>query len=166
MPPQGKIKVLVVDDSALMRQFIGDILRSDPRIEVIGTARDGKDALAQINTLKPDIVTMDVEMPNMNGLEALEEIMKTKPLPVIMVSSMTQEGAETTLKALALGCVDFIGKPSGTISLNIRDVGQDLIDKVIAASTARVIARPGGVAHAPTPKTSPFACFKLAIILP
>lgn len=142
MPPQGKIKVLVVDDSALMRQFIGDILRSDPRIDVVGTARDGKDCLAQLKTLKPDIVTMDVEMPVMNGLEALEEIMKTTPMPVVMVSSLTQEGADTTFKALALGCVDFIGKPSGTISLNIRDVGQELIEKVVAASTAKVV-RPG-----------------------
>ena len=126
----GKIRVLVVDDSALMRQFISDILRSDPRIEVAGTARDGKDALAQIQALKPNVVTMDVEMPNMSGLQALEEIMKTNPLPVIMVSSMTQEGAETTLKALALGCVDFIGKPSGSISLNIKTIGQEIIDKV------------------------------------
>ena len=138
MPPNGKIRVLVVDDSALMRQFISDILRSDPRIEVAGTARDGKDALAQIRAVKPDIVTMDVEMPNMDGLKALEEIMKTNPIPVIMVSTMTQEGAETTLKALALGCVDFIGKPSGSISLNIKDVGREIIDKVIAASTAKV----------------------------
>lgn len=141
MPPNGKIRVLVVDDSALMRQFISDILKSDPRIEVAGTARDGKDALAQIQTLNPDIVTMDVEMPNMDGLKALEEIMKTKPLPVIMVSSLTQSGAETTMRALALGCVDFIGKPSGTISLNIRDIGQELINKVIAASTAKVVSR-------------------------
>ena len=144
-----KIRVLVVDDSALMRQFISDILRSDPRIEVAGTARDGRDALAQIQTLKPDLVTMDVEMPNMSGLQALEQIMKTNPLPVIMVSSMTQEGAETTLKALALGCVDFIGKPSGSISLNIKTVGQELIDKVIAASTARLRTKAGafGSAH-------------------
>ncbi|MBR1487106.1 MAG: chemotaxis response regulator protein-glutamate methylesterase [Synergistaceae bacterium] len=125
-----------------MRQFIGDILRSDPRLEVVGTARDGKDCLNQLKTLKPDIVTMDVEMPVMNGLEALEEIMKTTPMPVVMVSSLTQEGADTTFKALALGCVDFIGKPSGTISLNIRDVGQELIEKVVAASTAKVV-RPG-----------------------
>ena len=138
IPRGGKIRVLVVDDSALMRQFISDIIRSDPRLEVAGTARDGRDALAQIQALKPDVVTMDVEMPNMSGLEALQEIMKTNPLPVIMVSSMTQEGAETTLKALALGCVDFIGKPSGSISLNIKTVGQEIIDKVIAASTARV----------------------------
>ena len=138
IPRGGKIRVLVVDDSALMRQFISDILKSDPRIEVAGTARDGKDALDQIKMLKPDIVTMDVEMPNMDGLKALEEIMRTKPLPVIMVSSATQEGAEVTMKALAAGCVDFIGKPSGTISLNIKSIGQELIDKVIAASTAHV----------------------------
>ena len=143
IPRGGKIRVLVVDDSALMRQFISDILRSDPRIEVAGTARDGRDALAQIHNLKPDVVTMDVEMPNMSGLQALDEIMKTNPLPVIMVSSMTQEGAETTLKALSLGCVDFIGKPSGAISLNIKTVGQEIIDKVIAASTARVRTRGG-----------------------
>ena len=157
MPPGGKIRVLVVDDSALMRQFISDILKSDPRIEVAGTARDGKDALTQIATLNPDIVTMDVEMPNMDGLKALETIMKTKPLPVIMVSSMTQEGAETTMKALALGCVDFIGKPAGTISLNIKDIGQELIDKVIAASTARVIPRRGAGIFGAAPKTLPVA---------
>ena len=154
MPPKGKIRVLVVDDSALMRQFISDILRSDPRIEVAGTARDGKDALAQIKTLNPDIVTLDVEMPVMDGLQTLEEIMKIKPIPVIMVSAMTQEGAETTLKALALGCVDFIGKPSGSISLNIRDVGQDIIEKVIAASTARVRPR-GSLFGSPLTKTVP-----------
>ena len=141
MPQKGRIRVLVVDDSALMRQFISDILRSDPRIEVAGVARDGKDALAQIKALNPDIVTMDVEMPNMDGLQALEEIMKTNPIPVIMVSTMTQEGAETTFKALALGCVDFIGKPSGSISLNIKDIGHEIIEKVIAASTARVKPR-------------------------
>lgn len=138
-----KIRVLVVDDSALMRQFISDILNSDPRIEVAGTARDGRDALKQIQLVRPDLVTMDVEMPNMSGLQALEEIMKTNPLPVIMVSSVTQEGADTTMKALALGCVDFIGKPSGSISLNIRDIGQELIDKVITASTARLRTRSG-----------------------
>ncbi len=142
----GKIRALVVDDSALMRQMLSDILKSDPRIEVVGTARDGADALAKIGELKPNIVTMDVEMPNMGGLEALERIMKTTPLPVIMVSSLTQEGAETTMKALALGCVDFVGKPSGSISLNIRSVGSELIEKVVAASTASVrsLARGAG----------------------
>ena len=134
----NKIRVLVVDDSALMRQFISDILNSDPRLEVCGTARDGNDALKQVFALNPDLVTMDVEMPNMDGLKALEEIMKTKPLPVVMLSSMTQAGADATMKALALGCVDFIGKPAGTISLNIKEIGQEIIDKVIASSEARV----------------------------
>ena len=154
MPPNGKIRVLVVDDSALMRQFISDILRSDPRIEVAGTARDGKDALAQIPVVKPDIVTMDVEMPNMDGLKALEEIMKINPIPVIMVSTMTQEGAETTLKALALGCVDFIGKPSGSISLNIKEKSREIIDKVIAASTAKV--RRSGIFSSPAKPVQEF----------
>ena len=133
-----RVRVLVVDDSALMRQFISDILKSDPRIEVVGTARDGKDAVAQVKALKPNVVTMDVEMPVMSGLEALGEIMRTCPVPVVMVSTTTQEGAETTFKALAMGCVDFIGKPSGSISLNIKDIGREIIDKVIAASGAKV----------------------------
>ena len=118
--------------------MIGDILKTDPRIEVAGTARDGKDALDQISRLKPDVVTMDVEMPVMDGLQALDHIMKSNPIPVIMLSSMTQEGAETTMKALSLGCVDFIGKPSGSISLDIKTVGHEIIEKVIAASTAHV----------------------------
>ncbi len=134
----GKIRVLVVDDSALMRTMLGDILQSDPRIEVVGTARDGRDALEKIRILKPNVVTMDVEMPNMSGIAALEEIMKTNPVPVVMVSSITHEGAEVTLKALSLGCVDFIAKPSGAISMDIRNIGHDIIEKVIAASTARV----------------------------
>ena len=158
MPPKGRIRVLVVDDSALMRQFISDILKTDPRIEIAGTARDGRDALAQIKVLKPDIVTMDVEMPVMDGLQALDEIMKTNPMPVIMLSTMTQDGAETTLKALALGCVDFIGKPSGSISLNIKDIGREIIDKVIAASTAKVRPRGGisGMASRTLPQSSDF----------
>ncbi|MBQ6983285.1 MAG: chemotaxis response regulator protein-glutamate methylesterase [Synergistaceae bacterium] len=143
MPPNGRIRVLVVDDSALMRQFISDILRTDARLEVCGVARDGRDALEQIKVLNPDVVTLDVEMPNMDGLQALQEIMRTSPRPVIMLSTMTQEGADTTLKALALGCVDFIGKPSGSISLNIKDIGREIIEKVVAASTARVRGRAG-----------------------
>lgn len=133
-----KIRVLVVDDSALMRKLIGDIFNSDPRTELAGTAVDGADALVKIGTLKPDVVTLDVEMPRKNGIETLEEIMRTNPLPVIMVSSLTQAGAEMTLKALSIGCVDFVGKPSGTISLNIADVGKELIEKTVAASAAHL----------------------------
>ena len=142
----SKIKVLIVDDSALMRRILGDILSSDPRIKVVGAAKDGVDCLAKIAQLSPDVVTLDVEMPNKDGLATLVEIMKTNPIPVIMVSSLTQEGAQTTLKALSLGCVDFVAKPSGSISLDIKDVGAELISKIIAAKSARI--RPMGVSAA------------------
>ena len=135
----GKIKVLVVDDSALMRTMLGDILQSDPRIDVISTARDGRDAIDKIKTLRPDVVTMDVEMPNMSGIQALEEIMKTCPVPVVMVSSITHEGAEVTLKALSLGCVDFIAKPSGAYMPDINKVGQEIIEKVSESRKYRKI---------------------------
>ena len=140
MTETRRVRVLVVDDSALMRKLLGDILSSDPRIEVVGTAFDGQDGLEKIVALSPDVVTLDVEMPRKDGLALLEEIMRTRPMPVVMVSSLTQEGAEVTLKALSLGCVDFVGKPSGSISTNIQIVGAELISKVVMASTARVRA--------------------------
>ena len=138
---ESRIRVLVVDDSSFMRKILSDILGADPRIEVAGTARDGDDALKKIAELSPDVVTLDVEMPRRDGLSTLEEIMKRNPLPVIMVSSLTQEGAQITLRALSAGAVDFVAKPSGHISLNMRDVSADLVAKVIAASTARVGGR-------------------------
>lgn len=140
MTETRRVRVLVVDDSALMRKLLGDILSSDPRIEVVGTAFDGQDGLEKVVALSPDVVTLDVEMPRKDGLALLEEIMRTRPTPVVMVSSLTQEGAEVTLKALSLGCVDFVGKPSGSISTNIQIVGAELISKVVMASTARVRA--------------------------
>lgn len=135
---EPRVRVLVIDDSALMRKMLGDILSSDPRIEVIGTARDGVEGLAKIQQLSPDVITLDVEMPNKDGLAVLQEIMKNNPVPVVMVSSLTQEGAQTTLKALALGCVDFVPKPSGAISLDIKTVALDLISKVVAAKNAHL----------------------------
>ena len=133
-----RIKVLVVDDSAFMRKVISDLLAQDPSLEVVGAARDGLDALARIAAARPDVVTLDVEMPRMDGLQALKEIMVRFPLPVVMVSSLTQEGAETTIRALALGAVDFVGKPSGSISLDMRKVGADLVAKVKAAARAKI----------------------------
>ncbi|GHS91901.1 chemotaxis response regulator protein-glutamate methylesterase [Synergistales bacterium] len=135
---EPRVRVLIVDDSALMRRMLGDILSAEPRIEVIGTAKDGVDALAKIKSLSPDVVTLDVEMPNKGGLEVLEEVMAKNPIPVIMVSSHTQEGAQVTLKALALGCVDFIAKPSGSISTDIKEVGAELTAKVLMAKHARL----------------------------
>ncbi|MCZ0755290.1 response regulator, partial [Anoxybacillus sp. J5B_2022] len=116
------IKVLVVDDSAFMRKVITDFLSEHPQIEVVGTARNGKDALEKISSLRPNVVTMDVEMPVMNGLEALKTIMENAPLPVVMLSSTTKEGAENTILAMQYGAVDFVTKPSGNISLDLYKV--------------------------------------------
>ena len=127
-------KALVVDDSAFMRKLISDFLNSHSNIEVIGTARNGKDAVKKVKMLKPDVVTLDVEMPLMNGLDALKEIMNTNPVPVVMLSSTTKSGAENTILAMEFGAVDFIAKPGGAISLNLHDVKQDIISKVYAAS--------------------------------
>ena len=133
-----RIEVLVVDDSAYMRKVVSNLLESDENIVVIDTARDGLDALEKIKSLKPDVVTLDVEMPRLDGLSALQRIMKECPTPVIMLSSLTQDGSETTVKALTLGAIDFVGKPSGTISLDIHKVQEELVAKVRVASRAVV----------------------------
>lgn len=133
-----QVKVLVVDDSAFMRKIISDILEEDPKIKVIDRARDGKEAVEKTLKLDPDVITLDVEMPGMDGLAALKEIMRLKPTSVVMVSSLTRKGADTTIKALALGAVDFVAKPSGAISLDMKDVAQELREKVLIAASASV----------------------------
>lgn len=130
------IKVLVIDDSAFMRKMITNILESDQRIEVLGTARNGKDGLHKISQLKPDVVTLDVEMPVMDGLMMLEKMMEQHPLPAVILSSITTKGAKKTLQALDLGAIDFIEKPSGPISLDITNIETEIVKKVIAASQA------------------------------
>lgn len=132
-----KIKVLVVDDSAFMRKVITDIINESPEMEVVGRARDGKEALEQVMALKPDVLTMDVEMPGMDGLAALQQIMREHPVPVVMVSSLTRQGTEQTMKALQLGAVEFISKPSGQISLDMKEVGEDLKRKILVAAGTR-----------------------------
>jgi two-component system chemotaxis response regulator CheB len=131
------ISVLVVDDSAFMRKMITEILAEDPALRVIGQAYDGEDALNKLALLKPDVITLDVEMPRLDGLDALEQIMKRRPTPTVMLSSRTQAGAETTLRCLERGAVDFIAKPSGTISLDIRLIAAELVSKVKAAAGVR-----------------------------
>jgi two-component system chemotaxis response regulator CheB len=133
------LKVLVVDDSAFMRKMVCEILSRDPGISVAGTARDGKDALTKLETLQPDVITLDVEMPVLDGFGTLEEIMRRRPTPVVMVSSLTQRGAEATLRCLELGAIDFVGKPSGSISLDIEKVAAELIAKVKSAAKARLL---------------------------
>lgn len=133
-----KIRVMIVDDSAFMRKVITDMLSSDPDIEVVGTARDGKDAWQKLEKYQPNLITLDVEMPEVGGLAFLEKLMAEKPLPVIMLSTLTKIGAEATIKALSLGAVDFISKPSGSISLDMNKIHDELIHKVKVAVKAKL----------------------------
>ncbi|OEH85839.1 hypothetical protein BHU72_03400 [Desulfuribacillus stibiiarsenatis] len=131
------IKVLIVDDSAFMRKMITDMIQSDEHLQVVGTARNGEEALSKIESLQPDVITLDVEMPKMDGITTLKEIMRTSPLPVIMLSSLTHVGTTETIKALELGAFDFIGKPSGPISLDIEKIKAELIEKIHLASASK-----------------------------
>ncbi|MDT8447024.1 MAG: chemotaxis response regulator protein-glutamate methylesterase [bacterium] len=130
-------KVLVVDDSALMRAELSKIIEQDPDLEVVSTAINGKFALDKIKQFDPDVVTLDVNMPQMDGLECLKRIMADCPRPVVMISSLTQEGAEETIEALQLGAVDFVAKPSGSISRDIDTQGRAIREKIKAAASAR-----------------------------
>ncbi|SFM31941.1 two-component system, chemotaxis family, response regulator CheB [Gracilibacillus orientalis] len=132
----NKKLVLVVDDSAFMRKMISDIIHSSAYLEVIATARNGNDALKKVMELKPDVITLDVEMPLMDGISTLKEVMKMAPTPVVMVSSLTKSGADKTIEAMSYGAVDFIAKPSGSISLNIKDIESEIVQKVEHASRA------------------------------
>ena len=134
----NKTRILVVDDSLLMQRVLSDLLQSDPQLSVVGTARDGEEALAKIPHLHPDVVTLDIEMPRMNGLTAVRKIMEMNPVPVVMISALTQREAQLTLKALEFGAVDYVPKPSGQISLNMNAVKEELIAKVKTAASANV----------------------------
>ncbi|MBC8553206.1 MAG: chemotaxis response regulator protein-glutamate methylesterase [Nitrospira sp.] len=124
------VRILIVDDSAFMRNTLSRMIADDPELEVVGIARDGIEAIEKVALLKPDIVTLDVEMPRMNGIEALKQIMATNPVPVLMVSSLTNEGAQATLEALEIGAVDFIPKNLSDLSVNIVKIRDILIEKI------------------------------------
>jgi len=128
--PADIIRVLVVDDSAFMRKALTMMLESDPQIKVIATARDGEEGVDKVRKLKPDLVTMDIEMPRMDGLAALRQIMSSTPVPVMMISSLTTDGATATLDALELGAVDFIPKQLSYVSLDIVKIKDDLLAKI------------------------------------
>ena len=135
-----KIKVLIVDDSALVRSLLTDILRSDPDIEVVGAASDAHIAREKIKQLNPDVLTLDVEMPKMDGITFLKNLMRLRPMPVVMVSSLTERGADVTLDALSLGAVDYLSKPKIDLAATLKDYSDELIDKIHAASRASVRA--------------------------
>lgn len=129
-----KIRVLVVDDSLLMRRVIADTINNDPALEVIDKAKNGQEALEKIFNLKPDVVTLDVNLPVIDGITVLEKIMQKQPTRIIMISAYTREGATATMKALELGAVDFIAKPSGEISLDIYKLKDEIISKIKLAA--------------------------------
>jgi len=133
-------RVLIVDDSAVVRQILTEILASDPGIEVVGTAADPLLAREKIKRLAPDVITLDVEMPRMDGLAFLENLMRLHPLPVVMISSLTERGADTTLQALALGAVDFVSKPKLDVTRGLQGYADEIIEKVKTASRSRVRA--------------------------
>jgi two-component system chemotaxis response regulator CheB len=144
------VNVLIVDDSAFMRNTLSSMISSDPDINVIGMARDGVEAVEKVTSLKPDIVTLDVEMPRMNGIEALKQIMEKNPVPVLMVSSLTNEGAHVTLEALDLGAVDFIPKNLSDLSINIVKIKTALIEKIKKIGKIRIMRR-----RTPPPPSKP-----------
>lgn len=145
-----KVRALVVDDSAFMRRVIGDILSSDPGIEVIGFARNGEEAVEKVEALRPDVVTLDVEMPRLNGLGALSRIMRRAPTPVVMLSAYTDRGRKETIEALELGAVDFITKPSGEISIHLAELKGEILSKVKVAARTRVRSLAKTVKQAPS----------------
>ncbi|GGY59937.1 protein-glutamate methylesterase/protein-glutamine glutaminase [Marinobacter zhanjiangensis] len=143
------IRVLVVDDSALVRQVLTELINQAPDLEVVGVAPDPYAAREKIKQLNPDVITLDVEMPRMDGIEFLEKIMRLRPMPVLMVSSLTEEGNETTLRALELGAVDFVTKPRVGVADGLAEYVEDLHQKLRAAGRSRVSRRSGRVSSAP-----------------
>ena len=133
-----KIKVLVVDDSALIRKLLSELLAEDPEIEVVGAAADPYVAREKIKALNPDVLTLDIEMPRMDGLTFLRNLMRLRPMPVVMVSSLADQGAEVTLDALAIGAVDYVTKPKLDVAHTLTDFSQEIIAKVKMAAAARI----------------------------
>lgn len=162
-----KIRLLIVDDSALMRKIIKQMAESDPDIEVVGAARDGLEGTEMAAALTPDVITMDVEMPRMTGLEALSIIMHKTPTPVIMLSSLTAEGAKSTFDALEAGAVDYIAKNLATSSFDLMKVQHELVAKIKAVARRRVRAIDPGVLKRPEPIVAvrkSFATQKIAFV--
>lgn len=149
------IRVLVIDDSALMRKLLTEVINAAPDLEVVGAAPDAAVAREMIKALNPDVLTLDVQMPKMDGLEFLEKLMRLRPTPVVMVSAFTQAGSETTLRALELGAVDFIVKPRAESAQSLEEYGRELAEKIRAAKAARLrLQRPTAASGRTVPTTS------------
>jgi two-component system, chemotaxis family, protein-glutamate methylesterase/glutaminase len=143
-----KIRVLIVDDSAFMRKVLETILITDENVQVVGHAKDGREAVRLSESLKPDVITMDINMPVMDGLQATAEIMTTNPRPIVVVSSESRQGAASTLRALELGAIEFVAKPSSGIDLDMHSVREDLLRKVRLAAKVRVVRSASRIASA------------------
>jgi two-component system chemotaxis response regulator CheB len=143
-----KFRVLVVDDSAFMCKVLESIFNADSQLQVVGRARDGREAIMLSESLKPDVITMDLNMPHMDGLQATANIMTNNPRPIVIVSSESKEGASSTLKALELGAIDFVTKPSSGIDLDMHSVKEELLRKVRVAAKVRVVRTASRMANA------------------
>ncbi|HWY69291.1 MAG TPA: chemotaxis response regulator protein-glutamate methylesterase [Terriglobales bacterium] len=162
MTGSRKIRVLIADDSAFMRKVLHSILLAEPGFEVAGEARDGREAISQAEALKPDVVTMDINMPHIDGLQATEQIMSTNPRPILVVSSESREGAQVTLKALELGAIDFVAKPTSGVDLDMSSVREELVRKLRVAAKVRVVrtasrTKLGHEVASSAPRTEPAA---------
>src|SRR6267154_6859613 len=134
-----KFRVLIVDDSAFMRKVLETIFNADDQLQVAGHAKDGREAIALAESLKPDVITMDINMPHMDGLQATAQIMTVNPRPIVVVSSESKDGAASTLKALELGAIEFVAKPNSAIDLDMQSSREDLLRKVKMAAKVRVV---------------------------
>jgi len=137
--PPKKFRVLIVDDSAFMRKVLETIFNADDQLQVVGHAKDGREAVSLAESLKPDVITMDINMPHVDGLQATAQIMTTNPRPIVVVSSESREGAASTLRALELGAIEFVAKPSSGVDLDMQSVKEDLLRKVRMAAKVRVV---------------------------